>query len=141
MPALEGVGDVVLAFVRVRAAVPHDHPARAVLAFGDDAFELLVLPRVVFGATGHPFVLGVGRWPFGHRPGREHAVDLEPKIVVIGAGRVVLNHEARCFALSPPQGTTGRLRAASGASLTPVFLQRHTTAYPAMHRHSRNPDS
>src|SRR6478752_9097008 len=130
MPTLEGVGDVVLAFVRVRAAVPLYHPARAVLAFGDDPFEILVLHRVVFGATGHPFVLGVGGWPFGHRPRREHAVDLEPKVVVIGAGRVVLNHEARCFALSPPGCTTGRLRAASGASLTPVFLQRHTHGVP-----------
>ena len=64
------------------AAVPDDDVAAAVLADGDDAFEVEVLDGMVLGPCGHAFFQrshGRATW---HRPAHEHASDLESEVVV-----------------------------------------------------------
>ena len=58
----------------VRAAIPDLDRPRAVLAGGDDAFEVAVLERVVLDVHGEvPLTLAEGN-PLRHRPARERAV-------------------------------------------------------------------
>ena len=43
----------------VDAAVPHDHLAGAIVALGNDAFEVAVLDRMVLDHHGEPLVDGI----------------------------------------------------------------------------------
>src|SRR6202521_783859 len=52
----------------VDAAVPHDDLAGAVVALGNDAFEIAILDRMVLDHHGEPFVGGSERSAPGHRP-------------------------------------------------------------------------
>ena len=76
-----------------RAPVPHDDVAPAVLALGDDPLEVEVLDGVVLDVDGELAGLGVERRPLGHGPAGEHAVDLQPQVVVEAAGPVALHDE------------------------------------------------
>ncbi len=75
------------------AAVPQQHGAAAVLALGDDALELAVLERVILDVHRQPLVGRVEAGPLRHRPALQHAVQLEPEVVVQAARRVLLDHE------------------------------------------------
>ena len=55
--------------------------------------ELEVLERVVLGAHGEVVALRVGRDAARHRPGREHAVVLEPQVPVQPPRVVLLDDE------------------------------------------------
>src|SRR6266513_1816116 len=77
----------------IRAAVPHDHFARAVLLRGNHALERGVVVRVVLGHDREALVRGVERRASGNGPGLEHAVALQPEVVVQLARRVLLDHE------------------------------------------------
>ena len=85
-----------------RAPVPDDHVAAAVLALGDDALEVEVLDRVVLDVHREPPRLRVERRPLRHRPAGQHAVDLEPEVVVQAAGPVALHDEPATVALDRP---------------------------------------
>ena len=86
---------------RPGAAVPDDHVAPAVLAARDDALEVGVLQRVVLDVHGELPGRGVERRAAGHRPAGQHAVDLEPEVVVQPPGAVALDDE-------PPSPALGR---------------------------------
>ncbi len=78
---------------RPRAAVPHDHVAAAVLAARDHALEVGVLDRVVLHLHGQDARRRVQRRPLGHGPAHQHAVQLEPQVVVQAPGPVPLHDE------------------------------------------------
>ena len=65
-----------------RAPVPHDDVAAAVLAGGDDAFEVEVVERVVLDVHRQPARLRIERRTFRHGPADQHAGGLEPQVVV-----------------------------------------------------------
>ena len=94
------------------AAVPDDHVAAAVLAAGDHALEQLVVHRVVLDVHGEVADRRVERDALRHRPAREHAVDLEPEVVVEPPGPVALDHEPRLVRRTAAATPAGSGRAA-----------------------------
>ena len=74
-------------------AVPDDHTARAVVAGGNDPFEVSVLEGVVLHLHGEPLVVHVVRGSLGHCPRSEHPVHLQPEIEVELTRRMFVNHE------------------------------------------------
>ncbi len=76
-----------------RAPVPHDDGARTVVARGNHAFEVGILHRVVLHVRRETLVRRVVRRPLGHRPRFEHAVQLQPEVVVEVARRMLLHDE------------------------------------------------
>ena len=64
------------------AAVPELDRAAAVLALRDGPFEIAIIQGVIFDLDREPFVCWIQRWPARHRPGLEHAIQLETQIVV-----------------------------------------------------------
>ena len=79
----------------VGPAVPNHHCAAAVLAFRNDAFEVLVFDRMIFHFHGEMFFASVPGQPFRQRPRFQHFFHLETEIIVQTAGSVFLNHETR----------------------------------------------
>ena len=67
---------------RPRALVPDHDRAAAVLAFGDDALEAAIVERMVLGRDGQPLLAGDQARPLRHRPALQHAVELQPEVVV-----------------------------------------------------------
>ena len=94
---------------RVDAGVPDDHLARAVAALGDYAFEAGVVQRVVFDHGGEALLAGVEGRPLGDRPRLEHAVDLQPYVVMEARRGVLLHDEAEVAARRPAGRGLGRL--------------------------------
>ena len=90
----DGLDRIVGVHRFVGAPVPDDHVAAAVLARGDDTLEVEVLDRVVLDVHTEPPDLRVERRPLRDRPAHEHAVHLEPEVVVQRAGTMPLDHEA-----------------------------------------------
>ena len=88
---------------------------------------------MVLGAARHSSVPGIYRRPLGYRPGYEHSVNLETKVIVVAARRMVLNDETRpvisFMALSPPPSTW--LGAVAEAAFAPVVAQAHAKGIPA----------
>src|SRR3954447_9303769 len=76
------------------AAVPEQDSPAAILAFGNGAFEVAVVERMIFDLDGQPLVTRIERWAFGHRPGFEHTVEFQPEIIMQPAGVVLLDHES-----------------------------------------------
>ena len=73
------------------ALVPDHDGAAAVLAFGDDALEAAIVERMVLGQHGQPFLAGDQARPLRHRPALQHAVELEPEVVMQAPRRVLLD--------------------------------------------------
>src|SRR5215207_1839512 len=67
---------------RPRALVPDHDGAAAVLAFGDDALEVAIVERMVLGRDGQPLLAGDQARPLRHRPALQHAVELQPEVVM-----------------------------------------------------------
>ena len=78
--------------VLVEPDVPDDDGARAAPPAAA-ALELEVVQVVVADPVGQPLVRGVERRALRHRPGDQHAVDLEPEVEVQVGGVVALHHE------------------------------------------------
>ena len=96
---------------RPRAPVPHDHVAAAVLARGDDAFEVEVVERVVLDVHRHALRVGIERRSLRHRPAQQHPAGLEPEVVVQARGPVALHDE-------PMAVLRGQRRAMRGSDVT-----------------------
>src|SRR3954447_526092 len=118
------------------ASIPDDHRPGAVLALRDHALPLEVLERMVLGSHREPLVAGIEGGPLRDRPGGEHAVDLEPQVVVLRGGGVLLDREARMAALRlalPLLLRAARLSGLREIALALVlgqlsFSRRHQTA-------------
>src|SRR2546429_3830073 len=102
------------------AGVPHDRRPGPIAALGNDAFEVGVLDGMVFDVHGQTLLVRAHRGPLGHGPALQHAVDLQPQIVVEPARRVLVDHEpAAAGRAGPAEGLGGRGRIA----LAPVLLE------------------
>ena len=78
-----------------RTGVPHDHVAAAILPGRDDPLEVQVLDGVILDVDGRvPDVRVQGR-PLRHGPAHQHAVDLEPQVVVQPPRPVPLHDKPR----------------------------------------------
>ena len=85
---------VHLAFIgRIEAAVPHDHLTGAVLLGRDDALERAIVEGMIFDWNSQALDFGVQRRTVRNRPGLEHAVELQAKVVVQASSGVLLHHE------------------------------------------------
>ncbi len=101
----------------VAAVVPDLHRAGAVLALGDHAGEGGVLHRVVLGVHGQVALTDLERQALGQRPAGQHAVHLQPQVVVQAPRVVSLHHEHRPPALRRLRLATRRLGRPPGRRL------------------------
>ena len=108
-----------------RAVVPDDDVPAAVLAVRDDPLEVEVLDGVVLDVHREVADLRIQGEALGHGPAHEHAVDLEPEVVVQRAGPVTLDHEARRAVARHRLGRAGRLAGLGEVPLLPVLLEAH----------------
>ena len=79
-------------------AVPHDHGARAVIAFRNDPLEVAVLEWVILHVHRKALVGGVRGRALGNRPRLQHPFHFEPQVPMEAGGGVHVNDEqaARC---------------------------------------------
>ncbi len=99
-------------------AVPDDDGAGAVVVGRDHALEVHVVDGVVLDVHRQPLVGRIRRRPLRHGPGLQHAVELEPKVVVSPARGVLLHDEP----LAARQGCAERLRGSIRLSLCAITL-------------------
>ena len=102
------------------AAIPDNGRPRAVAALGDHPLEVGVLDGVVLDVDGQAAFAVAHRGALGHRPAREHAVDLEPQVVVEPPRRVLVDDEQ--VAVGRP-AVAERLGRARGIALLPVLVE------------------
>src|SRR5438045_1863900 len=75
------------------AVVPDDDVTAAVLAFGDDPFEIDVFDGMILDVHGEVTGFGITRDAFWDCPTDEHSVDLETKVVMQPSSPMPLDHE------------------------------------------------
>ena len=92
------------------AAVPDDDGARAVVVGRDDALEVDVVDGVVLDVHREALVGGVRRRPLRHGPRLQHAVELEPEVVVSAARGVLLHDEPLAARRGGAEGLRGSIR-------------------------------
>jgi hypothetical protein len=102
--------------------VPDDDVAAAVLAGGDDPFEVGVLDRVVLDLHGQPADRRVERRALGHGPAEQRAIELEAQVVVQAGGPMALHDESETPGRRGRR-RTGRLRGAGEVTLGVVVSQ------------------
>ena len=107
----------------VGAAVPDLHRACPVLAGRDLALEVGVVERVILDVDREVAFSPGHRDALGNGPAREHAVSLEPEVVVESPGGVSLDDEAKD---RPRRASRKRLRRAGGIALAPVRVEGHS---------------
>ena len=106
--------------------VPEHDGAASVLSLGDGALEVAVLQGVVLHVDGEAADLGVQAGSLGDRPAEQHAVELEPQVVVQAACGVLLDAE-QAAGEAFRAGGLGRLPLApSGSS---VFVKSRLRRY------------
>src|SRR5271165_3080797 len=80
------LGELLLAAKRpfrfIRAAVPDNHIARAILPSGNLALKLTILEGVILDVNCQAFHAGVERWSFRHGPGFQYSVHLQAQVVM-----------------------------------------------------------
>ena len=99
-----------------RAPIPHDDVARTVLARRDDALEVEVLEGMVLDMDRHPPLIRIEARATRHCPADQHAVDLQPHVVVQARRAMALDDESatgRC-----------RLRGAGGSAPAGATIKR-----------------
>ena len=115
LPVVDGTGRVGGVRVgTIGSPVPDDDVARAVLTPRDDALEVEVVERMVLDVDREPPLARVEGRPARDRPGRQHALHFEPKIVMEGGGAMTLDDEPPrprvCADRAVRGGVAGRLR-------------------------------
>src|SRR4029077_4795077 len=93
----------------VRAPVPDDNLAPAAFTARDPAFEVEVLDRMILDVHAESFHRWVERRTLRDRPTYEHAIHLEPEVVVQAPRAMTLHDEAGLIAVAGRCGRTGRL--------------------------------
>src|SRR5918993_59739 len=131
----DGLGRVGLLRRRPPPPVPDDDVPAAVLALRDHALELDVLDRVVLDVDRLPAHAGVEGGALGHGPAGQHAVDLEPEVVVQPGGPVALDDEAPARVRPGGGRIAGRFRrrvepALLAIGLQPVAVPGHAPVLP-----------
>ena len=112
------------------AAIPHKHRAAAVFALGDRAFERAVVERMVLDFDREPLLAGDEARAARHRPALQHAVELQPKIVM-EPPRVVLLHDEAVAAPGLRGDLRPRLRGGGKVALGAILLERHPSSPPS----------
>src|SRR5262245_37149633 len=85
------------------AAIPDHHRARAVLGLRNLAFERRIFERMILGPYGEPAVLRIVARLLRHRPALQHAVVLEPEVIVQPRRVVPLDDELQLAAGPAPR--------------------------------------
>ena len=106
----------------VRAPVPDVDRPGPVLARGDLALEVRVLERMILDVHGERALAAAQRHAPRQCPAREHAVALEPQVVVQAPRDVTLDDEDRVSARSFG-ALLERLRRASGTAFRAVLVE------------------
>lgn len=75
-------------------AIPQQDGTAAILTFGDGAFEVAIIQRMILDLHGKALVMRVQRWPSGDCPRLEYTVELEPQIVMQTSCSMLLDDEA-----------------------------------------------
>src|SRR6267154_405338 len=109
------------------ADVPKLHRAAAVLSLRDDALEAAVFQGMVFDFDGKPLRRRIERRDFGHRPGFQDPVKLEPEIVMQSSGVMSLNEEAELLGLARRDFTPRLFGEGKVAFRAISFQPRHLT--------------
>ena len=96
----EGEAAFLVSLVRIAfrlpgPAIPQQNGAAAVLAFGDGAFEIAVIERMILDMDREALLAFDEARPLRHRPAFEDAVELKAEIVVQAGGVVLLDDEGR----------------------------------------------
>src|SRR4051812_36856141 len=107
------IAAVVVSFHQfIRTDVPHHHRAAAVLSFWNNAFEIEISERMIFGRHGKTFFGSLIRRSLGNSPGLQRVVHFKPEVIVKVTGIVLLNDETPCASLpaSADRGRSGLLR-------------------------------
>ncbi len=89
------------------AFVPELHGSRTVIPLGNDAFEAAVLQRMVLHLDRQPPVPGLETGALGNRPAPQHAVELQPEIVVQRPRGMLLDEESQAFGAPLGHGSPG----------------------------------
>jgi hypothetical protein len=96
------------------------------LALGNDALEVSVRDRVILDVHGEPLHLGVEARPLRDRPAQQHAVELEPEVVVQSGSGVLLDHETElAVGARGDRGVAGGLAGDAKIALAVVLVEGH----------------
>ena len=96
-----------IAVGRPEAAIPQKNRAAAILALGNGAFEIAIIEGMILKLHRQALFGGIERRPACHRPGAEHPVQLQPKIVMQPCGGMLLDHKALALCGRRRAGATG----------------------------------
>src|ERR1700729_1654867 len=110
------------------AAVPQLNRAPAVFAFGDCAFKITVIERVILNFYRQPLVARIKRWPLGYSPRLENTVQFETKVVVQSGSVMLLNHKAWTFR-NADLAPAARLRGFREITLCLIFRELALTRH------------
>jgi len=78
----------------VRAVIPNNDVAGAVVPFGDDAFEFAIVDRMILRFHSETFLGGIERRTFGDRPRSKNACHFKPEVVVQARRVMLLDNKA-----------------------------------------------
>ncbi len=96
----------LVAHRRPETAIPNHHGAAAVLTFGNGAFEVAVVERMIFDFNGEALDLRIDGRTLGDGPGFEYAIEFETKIVMQSRCVVLLDYEAQMLRRPDESGPT-----------------------------------
>ena len=105
-------------------------------------FELAVVERVILDVHRQALGLRIERRPLRHRPRQQHAVVLEPEVVVQVAGEMLLHAEEPLAPLSPGltiAGGLGRLGEVALSSCIPREAMAGTGSLDVSDRYRTSP--
>jgi hypothetical protein len=94
---VKSVFGVAGSFGSPKSSIPKHNGAAAIFAFGNRAFEISIVQRVIFNLDRQTTVLGIERGAFRHGPGFEHASRFQPQVEMKPGSGVLLNDEPRIF--------------------------------------------
>src|SRR5436305_8345479 len=77
----------------IRSDVPNHHSSSPVLSLGNGSFEVEVPDGMVFGRHGEATLLQSIRHTFGNGPRFQHAIHLQPEIIMKMTGRMLLDYK------------------------------------------------
>src|SRR5215467_1663715 len=89
--------------------VPDHYRTAAVLTFGNDAFKIKVLDRMVFRRHREPLFGRLNWRPLWNSPGLERVMHLEPEVIMEMTCRMLLNDEPPRASLPAAPGCRSRL--------------------------------